>query len=135
MSVKTTDTDIMPWLIVRQKGRAAILAALPGILIVAISLTRMLISYEIYQQHEQDNMTVNLLGRQRMLSQKYLKEVLLSTWRIQTPYKTTQAVLDETARSLAKGGWVTASLKTGQRIHIHPVTSPKLRRRLDLQIG
>ncbi len=129
-----TDTDTPSWLKIRQKGRAAVLAALPGILIVAISLTRTLISSEIYQQHEQDNMTVNLLGRQRMLSQKYLKEVLLSTWKLQTPYKTTRAVLDETAHSLAEGGWVTASLKTGQRIHIQPVTSPKLRQRLDLQI-
>lgn len=117
----------LSWTALRQKGRAAILAAIPGILIIVISLTRTLVASEIFEQHQQDTLEINLLGRQRMLSQKYLKEVLLSTWKVQTDYEATQTLLDRTAQAFIQGGSVPGSPAKKQLMPIRPVQSPRIR--------
>lgn len=127
MNRKAHKRRALPWTTLRQKGRAAILAAIPGILIIVISLTRTLVASEIFEQHQNDAQEMNLLGRQRMLSQKYLKEVLLSTWKVKADYEATQAMLDQTAQAFVHGKQISGAKAQRQFIQVRPVQSPQIR--------
>lgn len=73
----------------------------------------------IWQQAD-DSRVIDLAGRQRMLSERYFKQVLLTAQGVPSDYKATLKVFDETLEALALGGPVVDDLGSG-----HMSTLPK----------
>ena len=78
--------------------------------VVAISLV--VVFLYIQQKQDHDSVVINLAGRQRMLSQKMTKEILLFTRSACSPESilNTIAVFDKTLKALTYGGDVPLDL-------------------------
>lgn len=70
------------------------------------------------RQQAYDTEIIDLAGRQRMLSERYLKEVLQTLQGLPGDYRATLKVFDETLESLVHGGGVVADMATGRVIQL-----------------
>ncbi|PIP41947.1 MAG: hypothetical protein COX19_02270 [Desulfobacterales bacterium CG23_combo_of_CG06-09_8_20_14_all_51_8] len=70
------------------------------------------------QQQKPMGLLVNMAGRQRMLSQKYTLEVLLTSQGIEFDHRTTLRTFRETLNALLHGGPVVVNLKTGETAYL-----------------
>jgi methyl-accepting chemotaxis protein len=82
------------------------------------------------ESQERHTLVTDLAGRQRMLSQKFMKETLLAGMGIQTDRAATIRVLRETLGALMDGGVAVANLDTGVRVDLAPATSVDIRGKL-----
>jgi len=80
---------------------------------------------------EDDAIVVDLAGQQRVLNQRYMKEVLLSTRGQNLDLEATQTLLKETLTALRDGGVVTVNLATGERRRLPGVENEVLRQKLN----
>lgn len=71
-------------------------------------------------QQRLDATIVDLAGRQRMLTQRYAKEVLLTSLGNSADYARTLKVFDETLESLVLGGPAVEDLTTGRTVVLPP---------------
>ncbi|MEK6777738.1 MAG: ATP-binding protein [bacterium] len=70
------------------------------------------------QQQKPMTLLVNMAGRQRMLYQKYVREVLLTSQGIEFDHRTTLRTLMETLNALIRGGSVVVNLTTGETANL-----------------
>ncbi len=78
------------------------------------------------RQQAYDAEIIDLGGRQRMLSERYHREVLQSLQGIPNDYKATLKLFDETLEALSHGGTTVADLATGRIIHLPKPDLPDL---------
>ncbi len=79
-----------------------------------------IISYTIItiQKQRLDSVTIDLAGRQRMLNQRHMKEILLTFDGIPTDFTATRLTLTETLDRLIQGGPVEHNPQTGEVLTI-----------------
>ena len=67
------------------------------------------------QKEKSNAILIDMAGRQRMLFQKHINEVFLSSQGFTADYTSTRELLRSTLNSLMKGGSVIIAPETGQR--------------------
>ncbi len=84
--------------------------------------------YTIITIHHQklDGVIVDLAGRQRMLNQQHMKQILLTAQGIPTDYHVTRHTLNQTLDALMFGGSVSVNGKTGETVALPPAPNPKI---------
>jgi two-component system, OmpR family, sensor histidine kinase KdpD len=109
--------------------RVAILAALFVLTIVGA------LFYTIITLHEQklDALVVDLAGRQRMLNERHMKEILLVSHGSPAAYGYTREVLTETGQALTNGGPAILALGQNDKVDLPPAPTVKIREKLKEQ--
>lgn len=82
------------------------------------------------REQKGDARVVDLAGRQRMLTQKYVKEVMLASQGQPTDHKGTLRLFDETLEALVLGGQVTEDVVTGRTVVLPPARAENAEGRL-----
>jgi methyl-accepting chemotaxis protein len=63
-----------------------------------------------------DGVVIDLAGRQRMLTQRYMKEVFLAAQGVEANHAETARIFDETLEALIAGGQAVENLTTGAKV-------------------
>ena len=102
--------------------------------VLIISLFGILL-YTIITIHNQklDSVTVDLAGRQRMLNQRLMKEILLTLQGTPTDYHSTHRNLNQTLDALLIGGQAVTNLESGETVTLPPAPTQEIRQALDEQ--
>ncbi|HNP60984.1 MAG TPA: GAF domain-containing protein, partial [Nitrospirales bacterium] len=106
------------WLGTGSIGRA--LMVLTTVFILAL-FGILLYTITTIQNQRLDSVTVDLAGRQRMLSQRLMNEILLTSQGIPADYRFTQQMLTQTLDALLVGGQAVINPKNGEKVAL---TSP-----------
>jgi len=91
-----------------------------------------LIGFNVFTINAQKEHTsvADMAGRQRMLSQKFMKEVILAGLGQPGEHEATVKLMRESLVALTDGGSVVASADTGARIELPAATEPEIRAKL-----
>ncbi|HSV28429.1 MAG TPA: HAMP domain-containing protein, partial [Candidatus Omnitrophota bacterium] len=94
-----------------------------------------LIAFNVWVVNGQKDNTVvaDLAGRQRMLSQKYMKEVILAAQGMASDHDGTLKLMRETQSVLADGGSALLSVEGGQRADLAGAPNAEIRAKLTEQ--
>jgi methyl-accepting chemotaxis protein len=87
------------------------------------------------ERQKMDSVLSDLAGRQRMLGQKYMKEILLAASGDAANFQETGRVLSETLSALLGGGTAVENLATGRRVTVPPAPTPELQAKLTEQMN
>lgn len=87
------------------------------------------------REQKGDAVVIDLAGRQRMLTQKYVKEVVLASQGHSADFKTTLKLFDETLEALVLGGAAVEDLTTGRTVMLARARNPNAEARLINQRG
>lgn len=78
------------------------------------------------QNQKLDSVTVDLAGRQRMLSQRLMNEILLTSQGIPADYRFTQKMLTQTLDALLVGGQAVMNPESGETVALPSPPSPEI---------
>jgi two-component system sensor histidine kinase KdpD len=78
------------------------------------------------QKEKSNAILIDMAGRQRMLFERHLNEVYLTSQGITADYKSTRELLRSTLASLMKGGSVTLDPETGESQTIPAAPTEKI---------
>ena len=115
-SVKSHDIS---WTVVGILG----LLVITALAIVPLTLT-------VIHSRESDAVVIDLAGRQRMLLERHMKEVLLASQGVDTQYLQTRAALKERVRALIQGGTTVAEADHRGTIAVPAAPTDEIRRTL-----
>src|SRR5712692_10473801 len=85
------------------------------------------------QDQKSDAMVVDMAGRQRMLNQRHMKEILLVSRGISADYTYTRKVLSETLEALTNGGPAVLTLGRDETVQLPPAPTEDIKEKLALQ--
>jgi two-component system, OmpR family, sensor histidine kinase KdpD len=85
------------------RGVNRTLVGILGLLVITIVSTVPL-TLTILQLRQSDGLVIDMAGRQRMLLERHMKELLLAADGVDTPYQRTREVLRERVDALMRGG-------------------------------
>src|SRR3989338_3504610 len=85
------------------------------------------------RQIRENVLITDLFGRQRMLNQWHMKEILLAGRGIEGDYPYTRAVFDETLEALLHGGPALLTFKAEKRVYLPPAPTEAIREKLEEQ--
>ncbi|WP_455378635.1 ATP-binding protein [Petrachloros mirabilis] len=100
-----------------------------GLLILS-GLAILLFSMTLIHIHESDALVIDMAGRQRMLLERHMKEVLLASGGIQADYPRTRGVLKERIQALINGGPIVAHVSRGGSVTLPPAPTDEIRQTL-----
>lgn len=118
------------WLGTGSIGRA--LLVLSTVFILAL-FGILLYTITTIQNQKLDSVTVDLAGRQRMLSQRLMNEILLTSQGIPVDYRSTQKMLTHTLDALLVGGQAVMNPESGEMVALPSPPSQKIRQALGEQ--
>jgi two-component system sensor histidine kinase KdpD len=99
------------------------LLALTALAIVPLTLT-------VIQSRASEALVIDLAGRQRMLLERHMKELLLAAQGFETDYQLSRSLLKERAVLLAEGGTTDASIDVGGTVPVPAAPTEEIRRKL-----
>ncbi|MBX9635320.1 MAG: methyl-accepting chemotaxis protein, partial [Magnetospirillum sp.] len=107
-------------------------------IIVAFMFTGVLaglIAFNVFTVNAQKehNTVADLAGRQRMLSQKYMKEVILAGMGQPSEHETTSKLLRDSLTVLTDGGMAVVNVEAGQKVELPPAPDAEIRAKLTEQ--
>lgn len=105
------------------------LIGIAALFILAIAIILIYTLAAIHDQ-KQDALVIDLAGRQRMLNQQQLKEVLLASQGLQADYADTQGVMLQTLEALINGGPALATLEKDATVQLPPAPTLEIREKL-----
>jgi len=108
------------------------LASLAGLFILAI-VGILWYTLVTLQAQKSDAVLVDLAGRQRMLNQRHMKEILLASRGLPADYRYTRRVLTQTLDALANGGPAVLTLGQDETIQLPPAPTEAIRAKLAAQ--
>ncbi|GJL70439.1 MAG: hypothetical protein NPIRA06_30740 [Nitrospirales bacterium] len=111
------------WLGTGSIGRA--LMVLTTVFILAL-FGILLYTITTIQNQRLDSVTVDLAGRQRMLSQRLMNEILLTSQGIPADYRFTQRMLTQTLDALLVGGQAVINPESGEKVVLTSPPSQKI---------
>ncbi len=85
------------------------------------------------QNQKLDSVTVDLAGRQRMLNQKHMKEVLLTSQGISADFLFTRNMLHQTLDALMFGGQAVINFESGETVTLSPAPTQEILQELGHQ--
>ena len=102
------------------------LLAMVGIFILALGAI-LAFTHTAVRSLERDVVVMDVAGRQRMMIQRHLNEMMLASHGIRTDFQHTQQALLDTADALRNGGDVVVNLFTDERRSIPEAPTAKIR--------
>ena len=96
------------------------------LMFLSVLLGIMIYTTATIQKEKSNALLIDIAGRQRMLFQKHMNEVFLSSQGITTDYNSTRKLLRSTLDSLMKGGSVVIVPETGQRQSVPAVPTEEI---------
>ena len=93
-----------------------------SILLISATATTLGLVVWLASAQKSDAIVIDMAGRQRMLNQRHMKEVLLAARGIDSPYERTRKLFLETLSALRDGGEAIVNLRTGET-HVLPAAS------------
>lgn len=113
---------------VRSRGINRTVGGILGLVIV-IALAIAPLTLTIIHSRQSDALVVDLAGRQRMLLERHLKEVLLASERADVRYQRTRSALKDRVQALIHGG--TAMIDDHERtVSVPAASTPEIRTKL-----
>jgi two-component system sensor histidine kinase KdpD len=103
--------------------------AILGLLIVT-TLAIVPLTLTIIHGRESDAVVIDLAGRQRMLLERHIKEILLTAQGTAAQYQRTRGVLKERVQTLIEGGRTIADLDHDKMVVIPPAPTDEIRNKL-----
>lgn len=103
-----------------------------GLLILS-ALAILLLTLTVIHIHETDALVIDMAGRQRMLLERHMKEVLIAASGTEADYKRTRAALKERVHALIHGGPILAHVTRGGTVMLPPAPTEAIRRTLRRQ--
>jgi len=100
-----------------------------GLLILS-TLAIVPLTLTIINIHESDASVIDIAGRQRMLLERHMKEVLLASQGAETDYLRTRAALKERGQALIHGGPVVAHVTRGGTVSLPAAPTDEIRQTL-----
>ena len=85
------------------------------------------------QDQKFDSVIIDLAGRQRMLNQRYMQEILLISQGEKADLSSTQTILLNTVDALMNGGAAVVHLETGQTVLLPPAPTDEIFQKLQEQ--
>ncbi|MBU6482031.1 MAG: type IV pili methyl-accepting chemotaxis transducer N-terminal domain-containing protein [Nitrospirae bacterium] len=98
------------------------------LLIIAVSIVPLTLT--ILQSRESDALVIDMAGRQRMLLERHMKEVLLATDGVNAPYEQTRDRLRERLIALIGGGTIVARVVQEERVALPSAPTDRIREKL-----
>ncbi|MCK5146455.1 methyl-accepting chemotaxis protein [bacterium] len=78
----------------------------------------MVYTYDTVSRNKTDDLIIDVAGRQRMLNQRHMKEILLAANNIETSINATRKLFNSTTNAFLNGGTLLINTKTGQTLDI-----------------
>jgi two-component system sensor histidine kinase KdpD len=103
-----------------------------GLLIISI-LAVVPLTITFLQSRESDALLIDMAGRQRMLLERQMKELLLASEGVQSQYEQTRTLLKERLEALLRGGPVIVGRDPPQRAVFLPAPTAEIREKLLVQ--
>ena len=121
-----------PTSIIRVFGKSKLGRRFTGITLMFLSVLLGIMVYTTttIQKEETNAVLIDITGRQRMLFQKHLNEIFLTSRGITTDYTSTRELLRSTLNTLMEGGSVVLDPETGKRQTIPAVPTEEILIRL-----
>jgi two-component system sensor histidine kinase KdpD len=104
-------------------------------LLIVISLAIVPLTLTIIHSRESDARIIDLAGRQRMLLERHMKEILLASRGSSVGYQQTRAALQNRVQALLHGGTITVDLEHDKSVSIPSASTEDVRRKLLEQQG
>lgn len=101
------------------------LLALTSVLILTL-FGILLYTITTIQNQKLDSVTVDLAGRQRMLNQRLMNEILLTSQGIPADYRFTQRTLNQTLDALMVGGEAVSNTESGEKVTLPPAPNQEI---------
>ena len=113
----------------RFRGVNWTLAGIFGLLLLtAVSIVPLTLT--VLQLRQSDAFVVDMAGRQRMLLERHMKELLLAAEGVESPYQRTREVLKERVGALIHGGSTVVRMDQGESVVIPPAPTDEIREKL-----
>ncbi len=96
-----------------------------GLLILS-ALAILLLTMTLIHIHESDALVIDMAGRQRMLLERHMKEVLLVSRGTPVDYQRTRAALKERIHALIHGGPIVAHVSRGGTVSLPPAPTDEI---------
>ncbi len=110
----------------RLRGANWTFAGIFGLLaITALSVVPLTVT--IHHLGQSSAMVIDIAGQQRMLLERYMKEVLLASDGVSVPYQKTRGLLIQRLNALISGGTTAAMIDPGETIVLPPSPSGEIR--------
>ncbi len=100
-----------------------------GLLIIT-ALAIVPLTLTVIHSRESDAFVIDLAGRQRMLLERHMKEVLLSWDGVEVDYELTRGTLTDRVHTLIYGGQTVAHLSGGETVRIPPAPTEDIQDKL-----
>ena len=104
-------------------------AGILGLLIIT-ALAIVPLTLTVIHSRESDALVIDLAGRQRMLLERHMKEVLLASQGVDAQYRQTRAVLEDGVQTLILGGMTIAHVNRGGTVAVPAAPTDKIRQKL-----
>jgi len=102
------------------------IAGILGLLIITV-LAGIPLTLTVQASRESDALVIDMAGRQRMLLERYMKELLLASQGIAAKHDHTRAVLEERLHALIHGGSTAAHVDRSDRIVLPPAPTGEIK--------
>jgi two-component system sensor histidine kinase KdpD len=113
----------------RFRGVNWTLAGIFGLLLITI-ISFVPLTLTILHLRQSDALVIDIAGRQRMLLERHMKEILLATDGVNTPYEQTRERLRERVIALIGGGTTVAHVDQEERVALPAAPTDEIREKL-----
>jgi two-component system sensor histidine kinase KdpD len=108
------------------------IAAILGLLILT-ALASIPLTLTVLHYRESDALVIDIAGRQRMLLERYMKELLLAGQGVSAQHEDTRALLEERLRVLIDGGFTSTQFGGGGIVSLPAAPTAEIRSKLGEQ--
>lgn len=105
------------------------IAAILGLLIIT-ALASIPLTLTVLHHRESDALVIDIAGRQRMLLERYMKELLLAGQGVTAHHEDTGTLLEERLRVLIDGGSINTQLERGGIVSVPAAPTTEIRSKL-----
>jgi len=96
------------------------------VMFVTVLLGLLMYTIATIQKEKSNTILIDIAGRQRMLFQKHMNEVFLTSQGVPADYTSTRELLHSTLNALMEGGSVILDASTGKRQTIPPIPTEEI---------
>lgn len=105
------------------------ISAILGLLIIT-ALASIPLTLTVLHHREADALVIDIAGRQRMLLERYMKELLLAGQGVAASHRDTRALLEEHLRVLINGGSINTHFEPGGIVSVPAAPTAEIRSKL-----
>ena len=105
------------------------ISAVLGLLIIT-ALASIPLTLTVLHHREADALVIDIAGRQRMLLERYMKELLLAGQGVAASHQDTRALLEQRLRVLIDGGRISTQFEPGSLVSLPAAPTAEIRSKL-----